>query len=101
MLTASPLPLAGEVDPAKPGREGALPQAHDSPQSPLPDPPPQAGEGEEYSLRQALFAPRAVAIIGQSNDATKTAGRPLRYLRQAGFAGRIYPVNPGRASVLG
>src|SRR2546423_13206811 len=52
-------------------------------------------------LRQALFAPRSVAIIGQSNDATKTAGRPLKYLRQAGYAGRVYPVNPRRDEVLG
>src|ERR1700752_1051644 len=52
-------------------------------------------------LRQALFSPRCVAIIGQSNDASKTAGRPLKYLRQAGYAGRIYPVNPRRESVLG
>jgi len=37
-------------------------------------------------LAQALFAPRAVAIVGQSNDPGKTAGRPLKYLRQAGFA---------------
>ena len=52
-------------------------------------------------LRQALLSPQSVAIVGQSNDAAKTAGRPLKYLRQAGFAGRIYPVNPGRESVLG
>ena len=52
-------------------------------------------------LRQALLSPQSVAIIGQSNDAAKTAGRPLKYLRQAGFAGRIYPVNPGREMVLG
>src|SRR5262249_45917955 len=52
-------------------------------------------------LRQALFAPRSIAIVGQSNDAAKTAGRPLKYLRQAGYAGRIYPINPGRESVLG
>jgi acyl-CoA synthetase (NDP forming) len=42
-----------------------------------------------------------VAIVGQSNDATKTAGRPLKYLRQAGYAGRIYPVNARRDEVLG
>ena len=42
-----------------------------------------------------------MAIVGQSNDAGKTAGRPLKYLRQAGFAGRIYPINPRRESVLG
>jgi acetate---CoA ligase (ADP-forming) len=53
------------------------------------------------SLREALFAPQSVAIVGQSNDAAKTAGRPLKYLRQAGFEGRIYPVNPGRKTVLG
>ena len=52
-------------------------------------------------LAQVLLAPQSVAIIGQSNDATKTAGRPLKYLRQAGFAGRIYPVNPRRREVLG
>src|SRR6266850_6686020 len=52
-------------------------------------------------LRQALLSPQSVAIVGQSNDAAKTAGRPLKYLRQAGYAGRIYPVNPGRETVLG
>jgi len=52
-------------------------------------------------LAQHLLAPQSVAIVGQSNDATKTAGRPLKYLRQAGYAGRIYPVNPRRDEVLG
>jgi acyl-CoA synthetase (NDP forming) len=50
---------------------------------------------------QALLAPRSVAIIGQSNDAGKTTGRPLRYLRQAGFDGPIYGVNARRDTVLG
>jgi acyl-CoA synthetase (NDP forming) len=52
-------------------------------------------------LAQALLAPRCVAIVGQSDDAAKTAGRPLKYLRQAGYAGRIYPVNGRRDTVLG
>jgi acyl-CoA synthetase (NDP forming) len=52
-------------------------------------------------LAQVLLAPKSVAIIGQSNDAGKTAGRPLKYLRQAGYAGRVYPVNPRRDEVLG
>src|SRR5271170_5331558 len=59
------------------------------------------GGGEEERLRRALFFPRSVALIGQSNDAGKTAGRPLKFLRQAGFAGRIYPVNARRDVVLG
>src|SRR5215475_7432677 len=52
-------------------------------------------------LARYLLAPRSLAIVGQSNDAGKTAGRPLKYLRQAGYAGRIYPINPGRDTVLG
>ena len=47
-----------------------------------------------------LLAPRSVAIIGASADATKTSGRPVAYLRKHGYAGAIYPVNP-RASVIG
>jgi acetate---CoA ligase (ADP-forming) len=52
-------------------------------------------------LAQVLLAPRSVAIVGQSNDASKTAGRPLKFLRQAGYPGRIYPVNDRRSEVLG
>ncbi len=55
----------------------------------------------QASLAQFLLAPRSLAIVGQSNDAGKTAGRPLKYLRQAGYAGRLYPINPGRDTVLG
>jgi acetate---CoA ligase (ADP-forming) len=53
------------------------------------------------NLRDALFSPRSVAIVGQSDDATKTAGRPLKFLRQMGYAGRVYPINPRRETVLG
>jgi acyl-CoA synthetase (NDP forming) len=40
-------------------------------------------------------------VVGQSNDPGKTAGRPLKFLRQAGFTGRVYPVNARRRKVLG
>jgi acetate---CoA ligase (ADP-forming) len=53
------------------------------------------------TLRQALLSPRSVAIVGQSDDPAKTGGRPLKYLRQAGYAGVIYPVNARRKTVLG
>lgn len=49
----------------------------------------------------ALLAPKSIALIGASDDASKTHGRPLKYLREAGFAGRLYPVNPRRTHVLG
>ena len=40
-------------------------------------------------------------MVGQSDDASKTTGRPLKFLRQAGYRGTIYPVNPRRETVLG
>jgi acyl-CoA synthetase (NDP forming) len=53
------------------------------------------------TLAQALFAPRAVALIGASGDAEKNSARPLRYLKKHGYRGRIVPVNASRAEVLG
>ena len=53
------------------------------------------------NLGEALFRPRAVALIGVSDDPTKTAGRPLRFLRKHGYAGPIYPINPNRSAVQG
>ena len=47
-----------------------------------------------------MLAPRAVAVIGASRDATKMGARILASLRSAGFAGPIYPVHP-RASQVG
>src|SRR5260370_5058623 len=58
-------------------------------------------ETKAGGLAQVLLAPRSVAIVGQSNDAGNPTGRPLKYLRQAGYAGRIYPVNGRRDTVLG
>lgn len=52
-------------------------------------------------LRGPLLAPRSVALIGASNDSSKTAARPLRFLRHAGFPGKIYPINKTRDEVLG
>ena len=56
---------------------------------------------DRAALRRALLSPRSVAVVGQSDDAGKTTGRPLKYLRQAGYRGTVYPVNPRRDTVLG
>ena len=50
---------------------------------------------------EPLMRPKSVAIVGASNDPSKAAGRPQRYLKAHGFGGRVYPVNPGRKSVQG
>src|ERR1044072_5925949 len=56
---------------------------------------------DRAALRQALLSPRSVALIGQSDDAAKTTGRPLRFLRTMGYRGTVYPINPRRETVLG
>ena len=41
-----------------------------------------------------LFHARSVALVGLSADMGKMTGAPLGILRQTGFGGRIFPVNP-------
>src|SRR5882672_2625502 len=48
-----------------------------------------------------LLAPNSVAIFGASNDPTRISGRSLRYYREAGYKGALYPINPTRDTVQG
>src|SRR5947199_9519410 len=48
-----------------------------------------------------IFAPSSVALIGASDDPARIGGRPLRYLKDSGYAGVIMPVNPNRTQVQG
>ncbi|GGJ42876.1 acetate--CoA ligase family protein [Streptomyces brasiliensis] len=48
-----------------------------------------------------LFDPASVAIVGASDNRAKTTARPLAFLRQSGWDGRLYPINPVRETVLG
>lgn len=56
---------------------------------------------DPVALRRAMLAPSSVALIGASDNRAKTSSRPLQFLRAAGWAGRLYPVNPTRETVLG
>lgn len=55
----------------------------------------------DFSSIGALIQPRSVAVIGASSDPGRIGGRPIRWMLQAGFAGRILPVNPGRDQIQG
>ncbi len=48
-----------------------------------------------------LLRPERVAIVGASGDVKKNNSRPQRYLRKHGFAGTIYPINPGYKELFG
>ncbi|MDK3257774.1 acetate--CoA ligase family protein [Blastococcus capsensis] len=45
--------------------------------------------------------PASVAVVGASDDPEKIGGRPLRYMREFGYRGRVMPVNPRRREVQG
>jgi acetyltransferase len=47
------------------------------------------------SLNPRLLNPRSIAVVGASEDTSKTRGKILRCLKDAGFGGTIYPINPG------
>jgi acyl-CoA synthetase (NDP forming) len=54
----------------------------------------------ELSLA-ALLAPRSILIYGASTDPVKIGGRPLHYMQDAGYAGRLFAVNPKSTQVQG
>ncbi len=60
-----------------------------------------AGHARALPTLDALFEPRSVAIIGASADPTRVSGRPVQMLKDAGYAGQIYPVNASRDVVQG
>jgi len=50
---------------------------------------------------ERFFNPRAIAIIGASQDLSTISGQPLRFLRSHGYEGKLYPVNPRYEEVAG
>lgn len=57
-------------------------------------------EGITDQLKHML-SPKSVAIIGASSDFSKFTGKTLKYLIKHGYAGKIYPVNPGYDEIAG
>ncbi len=47
-----------------------------------------------HTTLEKLFNPRSIALIGASQDIQKISGRPLRFLLQHAYRGKIFPVNP-------
>jgi acyl-CoA synthetase (NDP forming) len=56
---------------------------------------------DRSDLSAALFRPRAVALIGATADPAKNNSRAQRLLAKAGYQGRVLPINPVRAEVMG
>ncbi|MBM4332629.1 MAG: hypothetical protein FJ117_15675 [Deltaproteobacteria bacterium] len=48
-----------------------------------------------------LFHPKSVAVIGASADLTRISGRPIKFLLNHSYGGRIFPVNPKYQEIAG
>ncbi|NWG02249.1 MAG: CoA-binding protein [Syntrophaceae bacterium] len=49
----------------------------------------------------AIFNPKAVAVIGASDNPGKLGSHVMRSLTEGRYPGLIYPVNPGKEEILG
>jgi len=50
---------------------------------------------------ERLFSPRAISVVGASGDPDRIGGQALKILRDTGYRGAVYPVNPKYAEALG
>jgi len=50
---------------------------------------------------ERFFNPRAIAIVGASQDLDTISGQPLKFLKSHGYRGALYPVNPRYEEVVG
>jgi len=48
-----------------------------------------------------VFYPRAIAVVGASDNPKKVGSMGIRSLLEAGFKGKIYPVNPALSELFG
>lgn len=56
-----------------------------------------------YSTKvyQNLFHPKTIAVIGASNDELKPGGRVIKNIKNNGYEGQLWAVNPKKKSILG
>ena len=52
-------------------------------------------------LKNALFSPKSVALVGASEDLSKNNSKAQRFLTQHGYKGTIYPINLRLTEVMG
>jgi acetyl coenzyme A synthetase (ADP forming)-like protein len=68
---------------------------------PAAEAPARYGQEEILDTMNHLMRPRAIAVIGASDQAGKIGNSVMRNLVDGGFPGEIYPVNPKAGEILG
>ncbi|MCE0764087.1 acetate--CoA ligase family protein [Pseudonocardia kujensis] len=61
---------------------------------------PTRHESRARNLRR-LFDARSIAVVGASDDPDRIGGRPIAFMLQSGYSGRLLPVNPRYETVQG
>lgn len=54
---------------------------------------------DDRAMREVLQSARVIAVVGHSDDPSRTSYRIAHFLRQAGYT--VYPVNPQVATIDG
>lgn len=54
---------------------------------------------DDQAMRAVLAGARVIAVVGHSDNPTRTSYRIAQYLRQAGYT--VYPVNPTVSAIDG
>ncbi|MBS7526235.1 acetate--CoA ligase family protein [Fusibacter paucivorans] len=52
-------------------------------------------------LMKHLMAPDSIAVLGASNRPESIGGRPIKFLKDYGFKGAVYPINPKYETIQG
>ncbi len=55
----------------------------------------------DHSNLLRMFRARSIAVIGASTTGSKPSGQPLLHLRNLGYEGQVYPINPRYSEVFG
>jgi acyl-CoA synthetase (NDP forming) len=50
---------------------------------------------------QVALNPKSIAIVGASDPPHKVGGRPILFMKNYGYKGKVFPINPARAEVQG
>ena len=66
-------------------------------------PTPPEGTDQPFALDglDALFEAKSIAVLGASSEPSKIGGRPIKFLKEGGYEGTIYPINPKHPEVQG
>ncbi|MCW2884746.1 MAG: hypothetical protein QOE54_1308 [Streptosporangiaceae bacterium] len=62
---------------------------------------PQYTHEEILTVMERLMKPRAIAVVGASNESGKIGNSVMRNLIDGGYAGEIHPINPKADEICG